>query len=170
MVEIQKEQFADCVGKYGRLVFSICLSFTGNYFDAEDLAQDTFLSAYKSLPGFEGENIKAYLTTIAANKCRDHLRRSERKNIPLDYEERENPGYIESGPEDDIVKSESYGRVMDVCEKLNEPYRSVAVSYFCGGKKLSDISKQTGQNLKTLQTQLYRAKAWLKILWEEESK
>lgn len=39
---IEKEQFADYIKQYERLIITICLSFTKNYFDAEDLAQQTF--------------------------------------------------------------------------------------------------------------------------------
>ena len=48
MIIIQKEQFASYIKQYERLIITICLSFTKNYFDAEDLAQQTFLSAYQN--------------------------------------------------------------------------------------------------------------------------
>ena len=63
---IQKEQFAGCMQKYEKYIITICFSFTKNYFDAEDLAQETFLSAYRHLESFRGGNFKAWLTAIAA--------------------------------------------------------------------------------------------------------
>ena len=59
-------------------------------------------------------------------------------------------------------------RIYSLCEKLKEPYKTVAVNYFCEDIKLSDMAKETGQNFKTLQTHLYRSKKLLKDLWKEE--
>ena len=65
---IQKTMFLDLIKQYERLIFTICYSFTKNEFDAEDLAQETFLSAYKNISKFDGKNPKAWLTTIAASE------------------------------------------------------------------------------------------------------
>ena len=59
--------------------------------------------------------------------------------------------------------------VRALCCRLKEPYRSVALGYFCRGMKLSEMAAATGQNLKTLQTQLYRSKKLLRAMWKEES-
>ncbi|MDU4597037.1 MAG: sigma-70 family RNA polymerase sigma factor, partial [Clostridium sporogenes] len=59
MMVIEKEQFADCIKQYERLIITICISFTKNYFDAEDLAQQTFLAAYQNYERFDGNNFKA---------------------------------------------------------------------------------------------------------------
>ncbi len=165
---IQKEQFASCITKYQRLIFTICLSFTKNYFDAEDLAQETFLSAYRHLDSFDGKNPKAWLTAIAANKCRDYLKSPSRKTGSLTDEEL---GFLEDkkgSPEKELIEKDTAQRVYDLCNQLKEPYKSTATSYFCGNIKLSELSRDTGQNLKTLETQLYRAKKLLRALWEEE--
>ena len=44
VIDIEKEQFERFIKQYERLIITICLSFTQNYFDAEDLAQQTFLA------------------------------------------------------------------------------------------------------------------------------
>lgn len=166
---IQKEQFAVCVTQYQRLIFTICLSFTHNYFDAEDLAQETFLSAFDHLEAFNGGNPKAWLTTIAANKCRDYLKSSARKTGSLSEEEL---SCLEDGgnsPEQELLQKDTANRIHNLCGRLKEPYRTTAMSYFCDNVKLSELSRSTGQNLKTLETQLYRAKKLLKALWKEES-
>ncbi|MBE6058460.1 MAG: sigma-70 family RNA polymerase sigma factor, partial [Clostridium sp.] len=59
-------------------------------------------------------------------------------------------------------------RIYRLCNKLKEPYRTVAISYFCKDIKLSHLAKETGKNIKTLETQLYRSKKLLKDLWKEE--
>jgi RNA polymerase sigma-70 factor (ECF subfamily) len=156
--------FENYINEYGPpLSFLLFFSFTNNYFDAEDLAQDTFLSAYNTMNRFDGKNLKAYLTTIATNKCRDYLRRSERKNLPLPEDENAILTGPDECPEKKIIDKESRERVLDACRKLKEPYRKVAIGYFCENEKLSDMAGKTGENLKTLQTRLYRAKSHLRL-------
>ena len=74
-----------------------------NPFDAQDLTQETFLSAYKKLPEFDGTYEKAWISRIATNKCLDYLKNAAR-----------------------------------------------------------EIAEESGKNLKTVQTQIYRAKALIK--------
>ncbi|MCB2298484.1 RNA polymerase sigma factor [Clostridium tagluense] len=168
MMVIQKEQFANYIKQYERLIITICLSFTKNYFDAEDLAQQTFLSAYTNLSKFDGVNFKAWLTTIATNKCKDFLKSPARAINSLSNEDFD--GLVDTGdlPEDKLLKKHSRERIYSLCKKLKEPYRAVALNYFCEDIKLSDMAKDTGQSLKTLQTHLYRSKKLLKVLWKEE--
>ena len=77
----REEKGADCITReeyleylihtYQNLIFSICLKSVGNPFDAEDLTQDVFLSAYKNLSRFDGTYEKAWLSKIAIRKCLD---------------------------------------------------------------------------------------------------
>ena len=168
VIVIEKEQFASCIKEYERLIITICLSFTKNYFDAEDLAQQTFLSAYQNCERFDGNNLKAWLTTIAANKCKDYIKNKARITVGLSEEEYERLEDKEDSPEETLVKKNTMERIESVCNKLKEPYRTVAISYFCRDIKLSHLAKEKGQNIKTLETQLYRAKKLLKVLWKEE--
>lgn len=166
---IQRQQFAENVEVYEKLIITICLTFTKNYFDAEDLAQETFLAAYQHWNSFDGGNLKAWLTRIAVNKCKDYLKSSARK---VNYLEDEGLESLESGektPQQALQDRESQERVHRLCTRLDEPYRSVATAYFCRDQKLSEISARTGKNLKTMQTQLYRAKKKLRELWKEET-
>lgn len=168
VITIEKEQFEICIKQYERLIITICLSFTKNYFDAEDLAQQTFLAAYQKWESFDGDNLKAWLTTIAANKCKDYIKSKARTTVSLSEEEY---GILEDkgdSPEETVVKKNTMERIHSVCNKLKEPYRTVAVSYFCKDIKLSHLAKKTGKNIRTLETQLYRSKKLLKDLWKEE--
>jgi len=165
---IQKQEFANYIKQYERLIITICLSFTKNYFDAEDLAQQTFLSAYTNFNKFDGVNFKAWLTTIATNKCKDFLKSPARTINSLSPEQFEGLKDVGESPEDILLKKHSREKIYSLCGKLKEPYRAVAVNYFCEDIKLSDMAKDTGQSLKTLQTHLYRSKKLLKVLWEEE--
>jgi len=165
---IDNEKFASYIKQYERLIITICLSFTKNYFDAEDLAQQTFLTAYEKQKNFDGENFKAWITTIAANKCRDYIKSPSRNVLSFTDEEYERLEDKKDSPEKIILEKCTTEAVYNLCHRLKEPYKTVAVNYFCENIKLSDMTKETGQSIKTLQTQLYRSKKLLKNLWKEE--
>ncbi len=168
VIIIENEQFVNCIKQYERLILTICLSFTKNYFDAEDLAQQTFLNAYMNYDKFDGKNLKAWLTTIAANKCRDFLKSKVRTEVSITYEEYENVQDNCESPEDIVINKNTEEKINSLCKKLKEPYKNVAESYFLYGIKLSKLAKTNGENIKTLETRLYRAKKLLRELWKEE--
>lgn len=170
VMRIKAQKFETYVAQYKGLIVTVCLSMTKNYFDAEDLAQETFLSAYRNLGRFDGENPKAWLTTIAVNKCRDYLRSRAHKALCLSDDDMAFLVDPDGTPEEQAERNSSEFLVRKLCGRLKEPYRSVARCYFCEGKKLSQMAKETGQSLRTLETRLYRSKKLLKVLWKEEQK
>ena len=81
-----RENLIRLIEQYQNLVFSICLKMTGDYFTAEDLAQDTFIAVYKNFDRFDGNNEKTWICRIATNKCIDYLKAAARKEVALDDE------------------------------------------------------------------------------------
>ena len=61
----EKQYLEYLIKQYQNLIYSICLKSVGNPFDAEDLTQEVFLSAYKNLSRFDGNYEKAWLSKIA---------------------------------------------------------------------------------------------------------
>ncbi|BCJ95637.1 RNA polymerase sigma factor [Anaerocolumna cellulosilytica] len=156
------------IDAYKNLVFSICFKLVQNYFDAEDLTQETFLAAYKGLDDFDGTNEKAWICRIATNKCLDYLKHSGRKSVPTeDTYLNEFQSKIPT-PEEEVEEGEVKNQLYTLCTQLKEPYREVALDYFFHEKDISDMVSQSGKNIKTLQTQVYRAKNMLKKLWRKE--
>lgn len=153
---------------YGNLVFSICYKLVQSYFDAEDLTQDTFLSAYKNLTNFDGKNEKAWVCRIATNKCLDYLKRAGRKVIPMEDTYFNEVQCNKPSPEEHVLETDVKQKLFEVCSQLKPPYQEVALEYFYYEKDISDIVKQSGKNRKTIQTQVYRAKIMLRKLWRKE--
>lgn len=163
-----QEYIADWIETYQNLVFSICCKMTRDYFIAEDLTQETFLSAYRNADSFDGENVKAWLCRIATNKCIDYQRQTARRITPEDDVELE---HIESGnglPEELIMEKEVIKELRRKCEQLKPPYDEIAILYFCQERKPEEIAMMKQKNLKTIQTQVYRARAMLKKLYGKE--
>lgn len=152
---------------YSCLIFTICYSMTHDYFEAEDLAQETFLAAARNLDRFHGDNLKPWLTTIAANKCRDYLKSAARRISPSEDSTLEALGHVPS-PEYEVENRNVAETLYQLCNSLKEPYREVAVRHFCRQESAADIADTLNVNPKTIQTRLYRARAMLKIKWKED--
>lgn len=161
-------QLETLINKYQNLIFSICFRLTGDYFEAEDLAQDTFLSAYKNLHTFDGANERAWLCRIATNKCIDYLKRAGRRSVPTEDEFFSSITDSRSSPEDLALENAVKQKLFRLCDSLKPPYREVALAYFYYELDVGEIAGRSGKNIKTVQTQIYRAKAMLKNLYQKE--
>lgn len=140
----------------------------GNPFDAEDLTQEVFLSAYKNLSRFDGTYEKAWLSKIAVHKCLDFLKASGRKTLPAeDTCFSALPDHALS-PEDAYLQNDSEYQIRVLCSRLRSPYREVAIAHFCEELSVTEIARMKGKNPKTIQTQLYRARGMLKKFLEED--
>src|SRR5262245_55256323 len=63
-----REAFAGIVARYRRDIYRLSYRMTGNHQDADDVAQETFLRAYRALPRFRGDSaLKTWLFRIALN-------------------------------------------------------------------------------------------------------
>ncbi|MBQ7065484.1 MAG: sigma-70 family RNA polymerase sigma factor [Lachnospiraceae bacterium] len=154
------------VDNYQNLVFSICYKITGNYFDAEDMTQETFLSAYKNYSKFDGKNEKAWICRIATNKCIDFKRKPLKNQVPT-----EESFFLEvkdrnDSIEESVINAELKEELFKKCNGLKPPYDQIALFYFYEELTTSQIADKLNRNEKTVQTQIYRAKAMLKKLYE----
>lgn len=163
-----KQYLTHLIGQYQNLIFSICVKMTKDYFIAEDLTQETFLSAFRNLDSFDGKNEKAWLCRIASNKCIDYQKQAARRMVPS--EETELEGFIsaERGPEADYIEQEVYAGLQERCQKLKPPYDRIASLYFVEEQTAEEIAELTGKNLKTIWSQIYRARAMLRKMYGKE--
>lgn len=169
---ISREQYLEyLIEQYQNLIYSICLKSVGNPFDAEDLTQEVFLSAYKNLSSFDGLYEKAWLSKIAVHKCLDFLKAAGRRSIPTEdiYFSQIPDKQQQTSPEELCLQSDSERQVFRICSSLKSPYREIAIAHFCKQMSVTEISQKEGKNPKTIQTQLYRAKNMLKKLLAERS-
>ena len=153
---------------YEKLVYSICFRAVGNQFDAEDLTQDTYIAVYKNLSTFDRHYEKAWITKIASNKCLDFLKSAKRNVLPAEEETFYQMEDQRGSPEDSYLQKESKEYVYLICQRLKDPYKTVATQHFYLEKSAAQIAGERKTNIKTIQTQIYRAKAMLKKIVKEE--
>ena len=156
-------QFGELVGRYERLVYSICYQFTHDHHTAQDLAQETFLSAYSHIDSCPPDNTKPWLARIAANKAKDYLKSAYKRRVFSSEEtalaESRDVLFIrEEQPEDIAVSRDAVEKIADDIRALKEPYHRVAVMYFLEEKTVEQISELLKRPPKTVHTQIWRAR------------
>lgn len=166
--QINSRQLSAMIDSYQNLVFSICLKITKDYFTSEDLTQETFLSAYRNYNSFDGQNEKAWICRIAVNKCLDYQKR--KSSFPVSCEELslENHQTKEGLPESEYIEKEDLEQLKHNCLSLKPPYDKIAYAYYVKEKRAEEIALSTGKNIKTIQTQIYRARAMLRKIYGKE--
>lgn len=165
----EKENLIRLIKEYQNLVFSICLKLTKDYFVAEDLTQDTFLTAYQHLAEFDGKAEKAWLCRIASNKCIDYQKSAARRVIATAKEDIPEVASPSDNEPLQLVLNKEVMKEFESClELLSTPYKEVAKQHFIEGKTAKEISTKTGIGIKTVQTQIYRSKELLKKSFRKE--
>ena len=146
--------FDDIEAIYNRqvsTVYRVCYSYLGNRADAEDATQNVFLRLLRSGASFEsGEHEKAWLIRVSANLCKDVLKASDRKNVPLD-----------AIPEPE-AKPQEYDATLDVVLSLDEKYKDVVYLYYYEGWSTDQISGALGKPPSTIRSYLSEARALLR--------
>ena len=156
------------IDTYQKLIFSICYKITGDYFTAEDLAQETFITAYEKYDTFDGTNEKAWICRIAINKSIDYTRSVKRRAVPVEDEYlllAEDTGV---SVENICIEGEIKEKLLECCKNLKPPYNAIATEYFLYKKNAAEIASEKKLNVKTVQTQIYRAREMLRRVYGKE--
>ena len=164
------EQLKQLMQNHSKMIFNLCLRMTRDYFLAEDLTQDTFLAAWNNLQSFDGAHETAWLTKIASRKCLDYLRSAAARTTQPTEDETLHAHALPKAQEPENVFFEGHWDDMlhGACEELREPYRTVALGYYCEEKTLAQIARESGEGLDAIRSRCYRAKKMLQIALKEE--
>ncbi len=163
-----KEKLSELIDTYDKLVFSVCYKLTGDYFASEDLMQETFLSVFQKYDTFDGVNEKAWICRIAANKSIDYLRSAGLRSVPTEDIFFEAVVEQRGSPEDICIEQEVKSRLLEKCKGLRPPYDRVAEDHYIRELSAREIAEKRGQSIKTVQTQIYRAREMLKKIYGKE--
>ncbi len=150
-------------------VFSFSFKVCGHAQDAEDMAQETLVKAYKHLPKLNFKNSRAFnvwLYKVAKNACMMHRRKEKKvvRDLPIEeIPELENHNLVHGDfVLDEILDKEEEKRIRTALLKLPLPYRIALIL-----RDLEDLSsRETAEILKikegTVRIRLYRARQLLK--------
>ena len=154
--------------QYQELVYNVTYRIMGEPQGAEDMTQEAFISAYKSLNRFDGSNFKAWLLRIATNACYDELRRYKRRpQSSLDDFTSENESFAflrspEEGPEQHQQRVELARAIENCLQGLPDDQRITAVLCDIEGYDYNEIASITKASLGTVKSRMSRARSKLR--------
>ena len=143
-------------------VYNLALRMLSDRGAAEDITQDTFISAFRNLSSFHAGNFRAWLMRIAANACRDYLRSARvRRNISLDNLEGEQdfvlPADTES-PEDSAVRRELSQGIQQGLHMLAPDQRLALILVDIQGLSYDETAQIIRAPIGTVKSRLSRAR------------
>lgn len=153
-------RFEALVNKHQRDIINFQYRLVGNRFEAEDLAQETFIKAYKKLDTLKEEGkAKSWLFSIARNVAIDFFRKNKYSAIALDNTILEN--YARATAIDlrsEMLQGEVASELKGYIDQLNKEDRVVIKLLYYEGFSYKEIGQMLNMNENTLKSRLFRAR------------
>jgi RNA polymerase sigma-70 factor (ECF subfamily) len=156
------DSFNQLILRWERPIYALAYRTIGREEDARDICQETFLRAFRALPGFKGQaKFSSWLYRIALNLCRDWIRRQRRAPV-MQMPEGADPADIaaERGPvesiEDLVARRELSSVVEDAMALLPAEQRTAIILKEFHGMTFQEIADLQGCPLSTVKTRLYQ--------------
>jgi len=172
--------FEDIVERYHGKVFQLVYRYTGDYEEASDLTQDTFVRAYGAWSEFRGDSqIYTWLYRIAINLCHNQQKKLQRRrrvegvslDTPVDEDSYE--GWSTHRVADErplplqvLESHELRARLHDALHQLPDNYRTVIVLRDIEGLTYEEIARVTDSTLEAIKSRLFRARNAVRRLME----
>ena len=161
----EKRSFTLLVDRYKHMVYTSAFRMVKVREDAEEISQDTFLSAFKALGSFRGEcQFSTWLYRIAYNKCLDHLKKNKRKMLvdDLDVSEKFDLGYIDKKMEA-LEQEERKIRVKNAIGELPSDMALLITLFYLDERSLKEIAIVMDQSVNNLKVKLHRSRKRLML-------
>ena len=156
------ESFNQLILRWERPIYALAYRVIGREEDARDVCQETFLRAFRALPGFKGQaKFSSWLYRIALNLCRDWIRRQRRAPV-MQIPEGVDVGELaaERGPVESIEALVSRRELSAIVEEamalLPEEQRTAIILKEYHGMTFQEIADMQGCPLSTVKTRLYQ--------------
>ena len=156
---MQRDSFDQIYQSYFDSVYHYAFSLSGNPQTAEELTQETFFKAMRSLNQFQGKSsLKSWLCAIAKNLWLSE----QRKKKPLPIDDALPIPDMSIGPEEAIVRQDENMRIHRLLHRLDEPYREVFTLRTLGQLSFRDIGDLFGKSENWVCVVYHRARAKIK--------
>ena len=161
--------YADLVKIHQRYVFTLAMRFTRSREDAEEVAQDTFVKAYRSLNNYQrSAKFSTWLYTIVYHTAMTHLRKKRLKTSSID--DNANSLQLESYATDDAFSVEKKSRSFYVNQAIGmllPDDATIITLFYQGEQSLVEIANVMGIEANTVKVKLHRARHRLKEKLEQ---
>lgn len=161
-MEVTERVFERLVLDHQDRIYALSLALTGNRHDAEEVAQDTFLRAYRALVTYTPDRVralkqKAWLHRIAVNVVRNRVRGTRPRLVELNGSE---PS-AGAGPEEDVMRKAEIDELAARLSCLPPRYREAVVLRHVQEMTYAEVAEALGQPVGTVKANVHRG---LKLL------
>jgi RNA polymerase sigma-70 factor (ECF subfamily) len=138
-------------------IYALGVALTGNRHDAEEVAQDTFLRAYRALVEYPPERVrelkqKAWLHRIAVNVVRNRVRGLRPRLVELNGSEPDRS----AGPEEDVIRRAEVDALAARVACLPARYREAVVLRHVQELSYAEVAETLGQPVGTVKANVHR--------------
>jgi len=154
--------FKSLYDKYGRFVWSVAFRMTYDFDEAEDVAQDVFISAWKSLPGFRG--VSAFSTWLYRITVNHTINRVKRRRITKELTDETLRHVLDSGvfmrqnPAAAADELDVEKRLAALLNRLDADRRMAVILREIEGLSYEEIAEATGVPIGTVRSRLARGR------------
>ncbi len=154
-------------------VFRFACHYTGNYTDAQEIAEETFVRVYFAAGRFRPRGkVKTWIFTVAANLARDYLRRNKKSlslrslDQPIDKEHGVSLSEVTPSAErtsaEEVESQENLRAAEDAIQALPQKLRFPLVFCVLEGNSYAECARVLGCSVKTVDARIYRARRKLR--------
>ncbi len=162
-----QEGFRELVEQHHERVYRVAFALLGNDGDAQEVEQEAFVKAWRSLDGFRGDaSIGTWLTRIAMNAARDHLRRRRARGVWHRLLELRVGAQSSDGGLDGLAERE---RIQQAVRRLSPPLRDAIVLRYSAQLSTREIAAALGCPEGTVKSRINAGLAKLRDTLEAES-
>lgn len=163
------QAFRRLVERYGDRAYGLAFRMLGSASEAEEVAQDAFVRAWRALPGFRGDaRFSTWLYRIVARRALDRsavLKTRRAREISLEDAERAEPSAGAEG-----MASVDRARLDRLLRSLSEVQRAVVTLYYYEDRSVDEVARTLGIPGGTVKTHLHRARGLLRAGWLKEER
>ena len=159
-----REAFDRLVERYQRGIYRLCYRYVNDHEDANDLAQEAFLKAWRAIGRFRGDSsFSTWLYRIAVNACLNHraLRRPPTQELP---ESLPDPG---RGAEARALRDDEAERVRRAVSRLPDKQRATLILKIYHELTHEEVARVLGSTVGTAKSNLFQALVKLRRLLDE---
>ena len=155
--------FQELVSIFQEDIYRLAYYRTYSRMDAEDITQEVFVQAYRKIKTLhDAERFRAWLYSIAVNRCNDFLRKRKylsllrlRSSKEMEFQDAE--GVENSDYDDSITKKKFWEQVRELLKSLSVMEREVFTLRFMDHQNINEIAAILDKSESTVKTHLYRA-------------
>jgi len=163
-----QQVFAELVKRYQYFVFTIAVRYTNNRQDAEEIAQDVFVKAYRSLADFRQiAKFSTWLYTITTNTCSSFLRKRKLETHSLADEKIPEPADSHEEEEQISIQRSKAALMNKAIGLLHPDDATVLTLFYKGDQSLDEIGRIMGITPNNAKVKLHRARQRLKDKMEQ---